>query len=265
MILEFLKPIGAPFVAIKNYIMGVKNTAGNLKVESEIVKGYGQQAAAVGDKAKGYGDAANAKLGIAQDAAQGAQAQMQQVGGAPPGAPPGAAPGGINPNPPIRTSGFWVFKKKFCSQCNQQLDASWDACPYCKQAADQAAAAAAAAAAGKKPMKTQAFMINAPGGAASGMQLLGWIVPMQGPQRGELFTLSPATTIGKDPACNIVLSDSFMSSRHAEIKAEAGIWVLKDLGSTNGTFVNDKRVDKQELVDNDMIMFGKCLVKFKSL
>ncbi|HTJ46931.1 MAG TPA: FHA domain-containing protein [Kofleriaceae bacterium] len=261
MILEFLKPIGAPFVAIKNKIMGVKTQAGNLKIEAGVVKGYGQQAG-------GMVGAANDKLGGAQaaaaGAAQGAQAQMQQLGGAA-GAAGGAAAGGINPNPPIRTQGFWVFKKKFCSQCNQQLDVSWDACPYCKQAADQQAAAAAAANKPKAPMKTQAFMLNAPGGAAGGMQLLGWIVPMQGPQRGELFTLSPATVIGKDPSCNIVLQDSFMSSKHAEIKAEAGIWVLKDMGSTNGTFVNDKRVDKQELVDNDMIMFGKCLVKFKSL
>ena len=97
------------------------------------------------------------------------------------------------------------------------------------------------------------------------MQLLGWIVPIQGPQRGELFALTPATTIGKDPTCTIVLQDGFMSSRHAEIKAEGGIWVLKDLGSTNGTFVNDKRVDKHELVDNDVVTFGKCNVKFKSL
>ena len=253
MILEILKPIGAPFVALKNKIMGVKTTVGNVKVESEMVKGY------VGE-GKGYADAAKDKLGPGAAAAQGAQAQMSAAAG---GAP-GAAPGGINPNPPIKTSGFWVFKKKQCSQCNQQLDVSWDACPYCAQAAQQQAAAAAANKP-KAPSKTQAFMINAPGGAASGMQLLGWLVPMQGPQRGELFTLSPATVIGKDPTCNIVLQDSFMSSKHAEIKAEAGIWVLKDLGSTNGTYVNDKRVEKQELVDNDMIMFGKCLVKFKSL
>jgi FHA domain len=268
MFIELLKPIGAPFVALRNKILGVKNTAGNLKMEGKFVKGY------VGE-AQGYADAAKDKMGGAQAAAQGAQAQMQQLGGGAPGAPgapgaapgavPGAPPGGINPNPPIRTAGFWVFKKKFCSQCNQQLDVSWDACPYCAQNAQQAAAAAAAAAASKKPMKTQAFMINSPGGAAGGMQLLGWIVPMQGPQKGELFTLSPATTIGKDPSCSIVLQDSFMSSRHAEIKAEAGVWVLKDLGSTNGTQVNDKRVEKQELVDGDMIMFGKCLVKFKSL
>ncbi len=247
-----------PFIAIRDKIMGVKTEVGGVKMDAQLVKGYA-------GTAKGYADTANEKLGAGAAAAQGAQAQMSGAAGAgaPGAAPAGAPPGGINPNPPIKTSGFWVFKKKQCSQCNQQLDVSWDACPYCAQAAQQAAAAAAAGQ--KKPMKTQAFMINAPGGAAAGMQLLGWLVPMQGPQRGELFTLSPATVIGKDPTCNIVLQDSFMSSKHAEIKAEAGIWVLKDLGSTNGTYVNDKRVEKQELVDNDMIMFGKCLVKFKSL
>ena len=147
-----------------------------------------------------------------------------------------------------------------CSQCQNQLDKTWDACPYCAQAAADAAAAAAS----NKPMKTQAFMINA-GGGASEMQLLGWIVPLQGSQRGELFTLAPQSSIGTDPGCTVVLHDKFMSSKHAEIKAEGGIWVLKDLGSTNGTYVNDKRVDKHELVDNDFIKFGGSLVKFKSL
>jgi len=261
MILEYLKPIGAPFIAIKNKIFGAKTKVGTFKVEMNRVKGYGQEG-------MGYVNKANKVAGGAQEqaqaAGQGAQQQMQQMGAGAPGAPPApgapGAPGGINPNPPIATKGFWVFKKKFCTQCGQQLDSSWDACPYCAQAAQ----AAAAANKPKAPMKTQAFMIDA-GGAGPGMQLLGWLIPVQGPQRGELFTLSPATTVGKDPSCTIVLQDNYMSSRHAEIKAEGGIWVLKDLGSTNGTYVNDNRVDKQELVDNDMIMFGKCLVKFKSL
>jgi hypothetical protein len=185
---------------------------------------------------------------------------MQQMPPGAPGAPgaPGGAPGGINPNPPIKLVGL-IFKKKVCTQCEQQLDSTWDACPYCQEAAAQAAAA------NQKPMKTQAFMIDAAGGGG-GMQLLGWIVPIQGPQRGELFALSPQTVIGKDPAtCTIVLQDGFMSGKHAEIKAEGGLWVLTDLKSTNGTFVNDKKVDKHELVDNDVVTFGKCTVKFKSL
>jgi pSer/pThr/pTyr-binding forkhead associated (FHA) protein len=107
--------------------------------------------------------------------------------------------------------------------------------------------------------------MDATGGGPTGVQLLGWIVPLQGPQRGELFTLSPNTTIGTDPKCTVVLNDKFMSSKHAEIKAENGIWVLRDSGSTNGTYVNNRRIDKHELVDNDFIKFGSAMVKFKSL
>ena len=175
-----------------------------------------------------------------------------------PGAP--GAPGLPMANPPIRTTGWWIFKKKFCTQCEQQLDKSWDACPFCAQMAQQAAVAPAKL----QALKTQAFVIDSHGGPGS-MQLLGWLVPLQGPQRGELFTLSPVTIIGTEPTCQICLNDKFMSSKHAEIKAEGGIWVLKDAGSTNGTYVNNKRVDKHELVDNDFIKFGSAMCKFKSL
>src|ERR1043165_2160242 len=121
---------------------------------------------------------------------QGAQG-MQQPGqpGMPPGMQPGMPPQGLNPNPPVVTKGFWLWAKKFCSQCGQQLDRSWDACPYCAQIAVQVQQAPAKA----QAMKTQAFGMDAQGGPGQ-MQLLGWIVPLQGPQRGELFTLSPNTT-----------------------------------------------------------------------
>ncbi len=178
-----------------------------------------------------------------------------------PGAQQGApAPGAPNSNPPIREQGFWIFKKKFCTQCGQQLDNSWDACPYCAQISQQVAAAPAKL----QALKTQAFVIDSHGGPGT-TQLLGWIVPLQGAQRGELFTLSPTTTIGTDPKCTIILNDKFMSSNHAEIKAENGMWILKDAGSTNGTYVNNKRIERHELVDNDFIKFGSALIKFKSL
>ena len=139
---------------------------------------------------------------------------------------PGGAPGAPNPNPPIRTTGFWIFKKKFCTQCEQQLDKTWDACPYCAQIAAQAAAAPAKL----QKLKTQAFVLDSTGGPGS-MQLLGWLVPLQGPQRGELFTLSP-TTVDRhdDPSARSCLNDKFMSSKHAEIKAENGMWILRDTG-----------------------------------
>jgi pSer/pThr/pTyr-binding forkhead associated (FHA) protein len=90
-------------------------------------------------------------------------------------------------------------------------------------------------------------------------------VPVKGAQRGELYTLEPVTSVGTDPACTVVLSDSYMSSHHCEIRAEGGIWVLRDLKSTNGTYVNDKRVEKHELVDSDWVRLGQSVLKFKSL
>ena len=168
-------------------------------------------------------------------------------------------PGMPAASPPIRTTGFWFWKKKFCSQCEQQLDKTWDGCPFCAQIAQQAAAAPAKL----QKLKTQALVLD-PSGTA-GIQLLGWLIPLQGSQKGELFTLQIANIIGTTPDCNICLHDKFMSSKHAEIKAENGMWILRDSGSTNGTYVNNRRVDRHELVDNDFIKFGSAMLKFKAL
>lgn len=257
MFFKALDPIFAPFRAIRNKITSAKNLKGNVQVDVGRVKNLGH----MGKNAMGQAQGVAAQ---GQQFAQGAQGAMQQPGA--PGAPAGGPQGAINPNPPLVSKGFWIFAKKFCSQCGQQMDKLWFACPHCAQAA----AAQAAAAAPKAAPKTMAFMLNqgiaSGGGPASGVQVIGWLVPLQGPQRGELFTLGAATLIGTDPAtCNLVLQDKFMSSKHAEIKVEAGLWMLKDLGSTNGTYVNDKRVDKQELVDNDFVKFGQALCRFKSL
>jgi hypothetical protein len=180
-----------------------------------------------------------------------------------PGAPgmpgmPGGPPGAPGQAPAIRTKGFWIFKKRFCTQCDTQLDKTWDRCPFCAQIAAQAAAPP------KGPLKTQAFKMDATG-RPDQAQLIGWLVPLQGANRGQLYTLSPMTSIGNDPGCTICLEDRFMSSKHAEIKVENGVWVLKDLGSTNGTYVNNKRVDKHELVDNDFVKFGGSMIKFKCI
>ena len=253
MFMKYLEPLFAPFRKARANVNNVKNVKGNIKVDVKRAQGMAGAAKKEAGDMKAKGQAA---MGGAQGAAAGAQGAMAQ-----PGAPGAMVPGGIDPDPPIRTTGALFWKKKICTQCENELDKTWDSCPFCAKAAQEAAAANAP----KAPMKTQAFMINpSGGGGSSGMQLMGWLVPLQGAQRGELFTLSPHSTVGTDPGCQIVLHDKFMSSKHAEIKAEGGVWVLKDLGSTNGTYVNDKRVDKQELVDNDFVKFGNALVKFKS-
>jgi len=277
--LKYFEFIFAPFRAVNNKILGVKNIKGNIQVDINRAK-------SMKDRGKNFANDANSKVNkfagqqvVGNQQAIGAGA-MQQQGGMPGGQPgmPGQAmpggqpgqpgqpgqmpqmPGAPNAAPAIKSSGFWIFKKKFCTQCEQQLYKTWDACPYCAQIAQQVVAAPAK----MEKAKTQAFMMDAQGGASS-MQLLGWLVPLQGAQRGELFTLQPVTKIGTDPKSTIVLTDKFMSTSHAEIKAENGMWILRDVGSTNGTYVNNRRVDRHELVDNDFIKFGSAMLKFKSL
>ncbi|MBC7973506.1 MAG: FHA domain-containing protein [Myxococcales bacterium] len=247
MFLRYIDFIFAPFRAIHNKILGIKTYKGNIQMDAMRLKSLGKR----GQNAFGQAGQFNNKLNQAGQQGD----QMQQAG-----QPGAAAPQAPNPNPPVITKGFWIFAKKFCSQCEQQLDKSWDQCPYCAQIAAQAIAAPAKA----QALKTQAFVVDANGGPGS-TQLLGWIVPLQGPQRGELITLSPISSVGTDPKSTVVLNDKFMSSKHAEIKAENGVWVLRDAGSTNGTYVNNRRVDRHELVDNDFIKFGSALLKFKSL
>jgi hypothetical protein len=297
MFFRYLDFIFAPFRAINNKILGVKNIKGNIGADinrsksalgrgkgmaqraNQQVAGYAgagqqQQQGAPGQQPgyppppQGYPPGYPPPQGYQQGAAMQPGMPGMPPGGGFPGAPPGMPPGmpgmpppggGPNPNPPVRTTGFWIFKKKFCTQCEQQLDKSWDACPFCAQIAQQAAAAPAKL----QKLKTQALVID-PSGQA-GVQLLGWVIPLQGAQKGELFTLQPVTVIGTTPDCTICLQDKFMSSKHAEIKAENGMWVLRDSGSTNGTYVNNRRVDRHELVDNDFIKFGSAMCKFKSL
>jgi hypothetical protein len=290
MFLRYIDFIFQPFRAINNKWLGVKNIKGNIQVDVNRAKSLGR-------RGKYFAGEANQKMQAwgGQPGQQGALPPGQQPGqppaqqgyppgppgggyppmGQPPGMPgmppgmPGAPmgapqmPGGApNPNPPIRTKGFWIFKKKFCSQCEQRLDKTWDSCPYCAQIAQQAAMAPSKL----QKLKTQAFVLDSSGGPGS-VQLLGWLVPLQGAHRGELFTLQPKNVIGNgnDATVTLVLNDKFMSSKHAEIAAENGLWILRDTGSTNGTYVNNRRVDRHELVDNDFIKFGSAMLKFKSL
>ncbi len=297
MFLKYLEPLFKPWRALRNSIMRARTFKGNINADVGRVKRFGnvaqshvKKAQGQVKKAQGQAKQAQGQAQKLQGQAQKAQGQMQQMhqpagvpapagkvnpqlaGGRGKGGPmspgimptgqlppspaaplPGMAPGSIDPNPPIKIVGLFR-RRKICTQCETELDKSWDRCPYCAQAAAQAA---------QVPQKTQAFQIGSAG--SSGGQLLGWIVPLEGAQRGELYNLAPHAVVGTDPMCQVVLSDQFMSSQHAEFQAHGGNWVLRDLGSTNGTYVNDQRVTEQELVDNDFIRFGQCVVKFKCL
>jgi hypothetical protein len=127
-------------------------------------------------------------------------------------------------------------------------------------------AAAPAPAEPPKPMgPAKTVMFNA-SGSDDGFPVVGWLVPLNGQNAYQTFRLrSGGTKIGTAPPSDIVINDGFMSTDHCHINASPQGFVLVDPGSTNGCYVNDRKVQKHELVDNDTITLGKTNFKFKSI
>jgi pSer/pThr/pTyr-binding forkhead associated (FHA) protein len=81
------------------------------------------------------------------------------------------------------------------------------------------------------------------------------------------FSVTKGKTLGRTMENDIVLPDSYVSRKHARISYEGGVYVLEDLGSTNGTILNGndiKGMGKQALKDGDQIQLGTTLFKFKN-
>ncbi len=70
------------------------------------------------------------------------------------------------------------------------------------------------------------------------------------------------TTIGRKPGNAIVLSDTHVSGVHAEVVEEGGRWVLRDLGSTNGTFLDGRRIEEVTLSPGDEFVIGQTRMRF---
>ncbi len=95
---------------------------------------------------------------------------------------------------------------------------------------------------------------------------VGWVVVLNGELRGRDFRLVDGkNTIGTAADAEVVLTDPYLSSHHAVIRHENGEFTMVDLDSTNGTYVNERRVSREDLIDNDKIRFGRTELKFKSL
>ena len=97
-------------------------------------------------------------------------------------------------------------------------------------------------------------------------ECVGWIVIWNGPQKGRDFRLEPGKNpVGTDANCTVVISDPYASGQHCVVRFEENEYVLVDLDSTNGTYVNGERVVKHHLIDNDTIRIGRTELRFKAL
>lgn len=71
--------------------------------------------------------------------------------------------------------------------------------------------------------------------------------------------------IGRSQKCNVVLGDKKSSRKHSIIRKEGEKFILKDLGSANGTLVNGERVDEHELQSGDVLTIGDTQFTFQWL
>ncbi|MGZ5493388.1 MAG: FHA domain-containing protein, partial [Thermoanaerobaculia bacterium] len=105
---------------------------------------------------------------------------------------------------------------------------------------------------------TTETLVEPLGAPASRRGLLGKITILNGPRAGEKLGLGGSgIRIGRESAiCEIVLENPKVSRLHAEVVSIDGKVMLIDRNSSNGTYVNDEKIDRRYLKDGDIIHFG---------
>lgn len=157
---------------------------------------------------------------------------------------------------------------KFCPNGHQMED-SWDQCPYCQPTGYQRGTATLK----KTVIETEAAPQAGGGGRRTVLisekrkpPVLGWLVAMTGDQKGEDFRLREGKNVlGSAADAQVVIHDATVSAQHASLRYDDGKFFLTDLDSSNGTYINEKRIAREELKDNDLVRVGEITLKFKAL
>jgi len=79
------------------------------------------------------------------------------------------------------------------------------------------------------------------------------LVPVSGQ---PIDVVKDQSVVGRDPSCEIVVSDGSVSRRHARLERRAGAWWVVDQGSANGTYLNSLRIAEQALKHGQELRFG---------
>jgi two-component system NtrC family sensor kinase len=86
---------------------------------------------------------------------------------------------------------------------------------------------------------------------------------IQGRDQGTRFRLEDATvTIGRGTTSAVQLHDTEVSREHVELRCHGGVVVVRDLGSSNGTYVNGKQIKEHELASGDQLQLGRTLLLY---
>jgi two-component system, cell cycle response regulator len=82
---------------------------------------------------------------------------------------------------------------------------------------------------------------------------------ISGPETGKVFSLLASTTLGRSIECEVRIDDQSISRKHARITRGIGSYLVEDLASRNGTFVDGDRVQRHELHDGERLQLGSTI------
>ena len=91
------------------------------------------------------------------------------------------------------------------------------------------------------------------------------MVVIEGEQlKGKSFPLSDEIIIGRAERCHIVLDDTYVSQVHARIFSKGDVYMVEDMGSTNGTYLNRNRITApNEVLRGDRVKIGKTVLEMR--
>ena len=93
----------------------------------------------------------------------------------------------------------------------------------------------------------------------------GRFVRMNGAQQDRRLDIpGPVCVIGRDPSATLRLEEDSVSKQHARLTRRDDGWEIEDLGSSNGTFVNGRRVHAPDTIrPGDLVRLGTVILKFE--
>ena len=139
-----------------------------------------------------------------------------------------------------------------CPECGAKLDPAQSACPQC--GVEIVATASFTPVEGEQPLAEERPLTGVKGPT---------LVLQKGHGAGERFLIDRAKlTIGRDPSTDIFLNDVTVSRDHAVIEVVGDDIVIRDSGSLNGTYVNDRLVESAALEDGDVVQIGTFCMAF---
>lgn len=90
------------------------------------------------------------------------------------------------------------------------------------------------------------------------------VIHADGQKPRRVRVMSDALVIGRAPECELAIDDTYVSQQHARVFAKGGKWYVEDLGSTNGTFVNDQRLSSPAMVQSgDKVRVGTTVMELR--